>query len=226
MKHTEVRSISSNQQGPHENLQALVKKHLAHPFLKPYQEHTKIEFARIKQAVEAQNKALIFDSCCGVGESSIAIAKRHPEALVIGLDKSAARLEKNISYQGESVPNNLMLARVNLNDFWRMAVEAGWKLSHHYLLYPNPWPKSKHVQRRWHGGPLLPSIIALGGILEVRSNWDIYVQEFAIALKLAGFKSEVKEYQSEQAMTPFERKYWNAGQKSWHLRLNLEKPIT
>jgi len=200
-----------------------VKKHLAHPFKKPYQAHTLAEFERIKKIVEQQARPIIFDSCCGVGESSLAIAKRHPEALVIGMDKSQVRLDKNISYQVDVLPDNLILARVNLNDFWRLAVEAGWQLSHHYLLYPNPWPKSKHLQRRWHAGPLFPYIIQLGGLLEVRSNWRLYVEEFTLALQVAGINTEVLEYKSAEAITPFERKYWNDGQQSWHLQVDLTK---
>lgn len=221
MINRDVKTISSNQIEPHKNLQDLVKKHLSHSFTKPYQAHTLVEFARIKQRVEQEQKPLIFDSCCGVGESSLVIAKRHPEALVIGLDKSQARLDKNSSYQTEPLPDNLILARVNLNDFWRLAVEAGWTLSHHYLLYPNPWPKSKHLQRRWHGGPLFPYLVKLGGILELRSNWRLYVEEFAIALQVAGINTQVQPYKSASPMTPFERKYWQDGQQSWHLMVDL-----
>ena len=32
----------------------------------------------------------------------------------------------------------------------------------HYLLYPNPWPKAKHLQRRVHGHGSFPLLLQLG----------------------------------------------------------------
>lgn len=211
------RVISSNQEGLHEQLDAVVLKHLAHPFRKPYQAHTLQAFQECEKWVEQQGKPIIFDSCCGVGESTYHLAKRHPEAIVLGLDKSADRLSKH----PQSIADNYRLLQVNLNDFWRLAVEANWQLSHHYLLYPNPWPKAKHLQRRWHGSAVFPTIIELGGELELRSNWFTYVHEFARALELAGQECRLEEYQDKQAITPFERKYWASGQKSLRLTASL-----
>ena len=207
------RIITSNQEGLNEQLDEVVLKHLKHPFRKPYQQHTLDAFKEIEKWVEQQGKPIIFDSCCGVGESTYHIAKAHPEAIVLGMDKSLDRLGKH----GFEPIDNYRLLQVNLNDFWRLAVEANWTLSHHYLLYPNPWPKSKHLQRRWHGSAVFPSIITLGGKLELRSNWHIYIKEFARALTLAEQSCTVELYQAEHAITPFERKYWASGQSSLRL---------
>ena len=221
------RVITSNQIGLNEKLDEVVLKHLQHRFQKPYQTHTLEAFKNIEKWVEQQGKPIIFDSCCGVGESTYHIAKKHPEAVVLGMDKSADRLSKHPVNSELSIDDldsdvdNYQLLQVNLNDFWRLAVEANWTLSHHYLLYPNPWPKAKHLQRRWHGSAVFPSLIELGGKLELRSNWFTYVEEFQRALQLAGKESETKIYQGEQAITPFERKYWASGQKSLRLLCDL-----
>ena len=221
------RVITSNQIGLNEKLDEVVLKHLQHDFKKPYQTHTLEAFKKIEKWVEQQGKPIIFDSCCGVGESTYHIAKAHPEAIILGMDKSADRLSKH-PVDGElsiddldSNINNYQLLQVNLNDFWRLAVEANWTLSHHYLLYPNPWPKAKHLQRRWHGSAVFPSIIELGGKLDLRSNWFTYVEEFQRALQLAGKESKTDIYSAEQAITPFERKYWASGQKSLRLKCDL-----
>jgi tRNA G46 methylase TrmB len=207
------RIITSNQEGLNEQLDEVVLKHLKHAFKKPYQQHTLDAFKEIEKWVEQQGKPIIFDSCCGVGESTYHLAKKHPEAIVLGMDKSADRLGKH----GFDDIDNYRLLQVNLNDFWRLAVEANWTLSHHYLLYPNPWPKSKHLQRRWHGSAVFPAILALGGKLELRSNWHIYIKEFERALTLAEQSCTVELYKTEQAITPFERKYWASGQDSLRL---------
>ncbi|MDA7746731.1 SAM-dependent methyltransferase [Psychromonas sp.] len=219
------RSITSNQLGLHEKLDEVVLKHLQHNFKKPYQTHTLEAFKEIEKWVEQQGKPIIFDSCCGVGESTYHIAKLHPEAIVLGMDKSADRLSKHpiIDTPVNNELDNYRLLQVNLNDFWRLAVEADWSLTHHYLLYPNPWPKAKHLQRRWHGSAVFPSIIALGGKLDLRSNWFTYIEEFQRALQLANIKSETEIYSSDQAITPFERKYWASGQQSLRLTCELSK---
>ena len=215
------RSIVSNQPGLHEKLDEIVLKHLSAEFKKPIAEHTQAAFDQVNEKVQAFNGPIILDSCCGVGESTANLAKRHPDALVIGIDKSSHRLDKHDIEYKQTDAGQYILVQADLNDFWRLAVAANWQPSHHYLFYPNPWPKAKHLQRRWHGAAIFPYIVKLGGRLELRSNWDIYVKEFARSLELAGHKCDVELYESDTAITPFERKYWASGQQSHRLVINL-----
>jgi tRNA (guanine-N7-)-methyltransferase len=93
--------------------------------------------------------------------------------------------------------------------------EAVWRhlaehrvLAAHYLLYPNPWPKPGHLARRVHGHPAFPLLPALGGRLELRSNWQIYVEEFGVALHLREIAASVSRCPGRgHPLTPFERKY-------------------
>jgi tRNA G46 methylase TrmB len=89
-------------------------------------------------------------------------------------------------------------------------------------LYPNPWPKPDHLQRRWHGSPLWPSILALGGRLELRSNWRVYVDEFAQALALTGASAQLEICSVSAPLTPFERKYQLSGQTCWRCISELQ----
>jgi len=215
------RSVESDQPAAHQNLGKLVARHINAPSQKPYNAHTLAAFAQAQEWLNGWLGPLILDSCCGVGESTALIAKQHPEARVLGIDKSALRTKKHQHYATSA--DNYLVLRGDLNDFWRLALQSGWTLHKHYLLYPNPYPKASQLQRRWHASAAFPSIVALGGQLEVRSNWQIYVQEFAEALKLSTFVCDVEEYRVETAMTPFERKYWQSGQSSWRLRVDLSK---
>ncbi|AUJ68924.1 MULTISPECIES: tRNA (guanine(46)-N(7))-methyltransferase TrmB [unclassified Pseudoalteromonas] len=221
MTEANSRSITTNQQGLHEKLDEIVTKHLTAEFKKPIAAHTQSAFDEVNVRVQAFNGPIILDSCCGVGESTANLAKRHPDALVIGIDKSAHRLDKHDVEYKQTEQGQYILVQADLNDFWRLALEANWQPSHHYLLYPNPWPKAKHIQRRWHGSAVFPFIVKLGGKLELRSNWDIYVKEFARALALSGVDVEVEAYESDEAITPFERKYWASGQSSTRLVVTL-----
>lgn len=219
------RSITTNQTGINDDLEKVVTKHLATPFKKPYAPFSLETFAELKAKVDAFLTAnpdgfLILDSCCGVGESTVHLAAKHPQALVIGIDKSEHRIDK-IEHHMKHKVDNFILLRGDLNDLWRLIADANWPIKHHYLLYPNPWPKAKHLQRRWHGASVFSSIPKLGEKITVRSNWAIYIEEFAMALKLAGLSPTVTAYQSDEAMTPFERKYWASGQNSTQLECDL-----
>ena len=217
----QARSITTNQTGIHQNLHKVVSRHLEHATQKPFSEHTQQAFQAAMTWLGDWQGDLILDSCCGVGESTVNIAKAHPNARVLGIDKSALRTNKHQAYASDS--QNYLVLRADLNDFLRLLILEGKQLSKHYLLYPNPYPKSAHLQRRWYATSALKDIIKLGGRLEVRSNWQLYIQEFAAALEIAKIDGRVNEYESEQAITPFERKYWQSGQSSWQLLANLDQ---
>ena len=60
------------------------------------------------------------------------------------------------------------------------------------------------------------ALAACGDYLECRSNWQVYIDEFAQALALVGRPAQLVEpWQPAQAMTPFERKYADSGHGLW-----------
>ena len=215
----------SAQSAAHQQLAGLVMRHLAAPFRKPYADYNREAFSAslARYHARAAGAPLILDSCCGVGESSIALARLFPEHYVIGVDQSADRLARRIADKAaERLPENLDLVRADLVDYWRLMQEAEIRLARHYLLYPNPWPKIGHLARRWHGHPVFPSMLALGGAFECRSNWPIYIEEMAQAITLAtGLAVPVESYAPETMLTPFERKYVGSGHALYRLRVTL-----
>ena len=206
--------VTSNQNGIHPNLAATVTKHLRHRFQKPYAQHNIDAFNAANTWLARRPNPLILDSFCGTGESSRQLARQFPNALVIGVDKSAARLQRHQTAPHQGL-DNYLLVRADVDDFWRLAVEAKWRLQRHFLLYPNPWPKSAQLQYRVHGSAVFAALIQLGGRVTLRSNWRLYVEEFAAALSIAGKEADTTPYHPEVAITAFERKYHLAGQPLW-----------
>lgn len=198
----------------HTHLAVLLDRHAVAPFRKPFADYNRAAFdasmaRRMRLACDAP---LILDSCCGVGESSIALARAFPDHYVIGVDQSASRLARKCAEKTAGLPENLDLVRADLIDYWRLMHADGIRLDRHYLLYPNPWPKIGHLARRWHGHPVFPEMLELGGVLECRSNWRIYVEEFCFAIeRLCALSACCAGYVPDIPLTPFERKYHASG---------------
>ena len=212
-------SVISNQVGVHPGLRKVVDRHLNGKFNKPIAEHTRRAFSRVQQ-LKASNKQqqLIMDSGCGTGVSSIKLAQAYPDYLIVGVDKSEHRLQ-NIA--ATTLPDNCVVVRADLEDFWQLATEHEWQLAKHFILYPNPWPKQRHLQRRWHGSAAFPLLPALGGTLELRTNWHTYALEFAAALHYAGQRCAVAPLPVAEPLTPFEAKYLASGHSLWRCSADL-----
>ncbi len=214
------RPVTSNQPGPHEHLQAIVRKHAQSTFLKPLSPASCAAFDLAVAAWHRHGGPLILDAGCGVGLSTRRLAACHPESFVIGVDQSADRLQREVRWNG-ALPNNFVTVRADLVDFWRLMHRDGIRPARHFLLYPNPWPKKDQVGRRWHGHPVFPTVVALGGEIECRSNWQTYVEEFAGALaQLTGVAAVAEPFAADPAapLTPFEEKYLESGHALWRCR--------
>lgn len=213
------REVQSNQQGVHTDLEKVVRRHLASPWQAPLADFDREAFAAALAWRQARGmeRPLMLDSGCGTGRSSVHLALANPQALVIGVDQSADRLTK-AERRFAPLPENLLLLRSDCAGLWRLMVEAGWKLTRHQILYPNPWPKSAHLKRRWHGHPVWPALLALGGELELRSNWPVYLEEVKAALALSGHQAAIEPLpEGYEPVTDFEEKYQASGQVNWRL---------
>jgi tRNA (guanine-N7-)-methyltransferase len=222
--HSLSHPVTSSQPGVHEHLARVVARHASSTFLKPVSTHTQAAFALGFDAWQRSGAPLIIDAGCGVGMSTLRLAARFPAHFVLGIDQSADRLSRTLHWPGER-PANCLLLRADLIDFWRLMHEHRMHPERHYLLYPNPWPKKAQLGRRWHGHPVFPTLVALGGMLECRSNWEIYVEEFGAALRQLTSKAVVTEALPDDPagpLTPFEAKYRRSGHALWRCRLQLE----
>lgn len=163
----------------------------------------------------------MLDSFCGTGHSTALLAQRHEDALVVGIDQSKDRLSRS-----PEQPNNCLLLRAHCEAVWRHLVANNYSLAAHYLLYPNPWPKPGHLSRRVHGHPAFPLLLALGGKLELRSNWQVYVEEFGVALHLCGHTSCIATVpQGQEPLTLFEQKYRASGHDLWSITAQISPTI-
>jgi tRNA G46 methylase TrmB len=236
----QVNEIQTNQLGPHEDLHNTVIKHLNSEFKRPIAQHTQQAFEDTLLWLSDWHGEVYLDACCGVGESTLNLAQRHPNVRIIGVDKSALRLQKHGSYVHKSAKHdniksqnisvlavkNYRVIQADLNDFWRLLrdtieqspARVKWKLTKQFVFYPNPYPKKSQLGKRWHGSAVFPDIMACCSNIEIRSNWRIYVEEFITAMSILGYQASVEALLIDShnpPITPFERKYAESGQALW-----------
>ncbi|MEL7368685.1 MAG: SAM-dependent methyltransferase [Myxococcota bacterium] len=201
--------------GPDERLESVVGRHVQTSFEKPVQPHNRRAFDVLQKHLEQNHhgEALVLDAGCGTGVSCLRLARRHPDAVIVGIDKSIGRLGRGVRMNADDIfyaRERVAWIRSDLIDFWRLAAAAGLRFARQYLLYPNPWPKRAHLQRRWHGHPVFPSIVKASPILTLRTNWETYAIEFVQALSMLGIECETRAVVGEE-LTPFEAKYRASG---------------
>ena len=225
MSFTPATPITSPQHGIHPNLEKVVTKHLQTTSLRPIAAHNQFAFERAYQWWKDNGKPpVMLDSACGTGESSRHLATSHPNHVVIGLDQSIKRLQNS---NNNHLPDNCLLLHCECTDFWRLADQAQWQFEKHTLLYPNPYPKTQHLQRRWHGEAAFRSLLNISQHIELRTNWKIYAEEFYHALLIsqkAGITLSrilFEQYQPTTTITAFERKYLMSEHDLWRVTANI-----
>jgi tRNA (guanine-N7-)-methyltransferase len=212
------RPVHSNQRHVHSKLPLLIHRSISNLYQRPISSHSRKAFEQLQRRLAAKPLPLVLDSFCGTGHSTCVLAQRHPNHLVVGIDKSSNRLSKHSGSEDE----NYILLQAQCEDIWRLLRNSELTTEFHYLLYPNPWPKSSHLQRRVHGHPTFHTLLELGGRIELRSNWQVYVEEFGIAMNLCGVPGTVVQIVPDQPITLFERKYLSSGHSLWAFIASLK----
>lgn len=160
---------------------------------------------------ERKPQFLILDSGCGTGYSTKVLAQRFPFATVIGIDKSIKKLSK--ATRTSPVPSNCFLFRAELVDIWRWLHQIHLSIDYHFLLFPNPWPKPRHFRKRIYAHPVFPKIFAFSRYIELRTNWKVLAEEFAVvAASVTGKDAILSQYSPAAYLTPFEKKYAERGE--------------
>ena len=67
-------------------------------------------------------------------------------------------------------------------------------------------------------------MLELGGVLECRSNWSIYTEEFCLGVNtLTSGRIACEEFVPDVPLTPFERKYHESGHALYRAVIELPR---
>lgn len=90
---------------------------------------------------------LVWEIGSGHGHFLTAYAAAHPDRTCIGVDQESARVERAIRKRDRAQLPNLHFVRSEAKLFLE-ALPAETCFDHVFVLFPDPWPKSRHHKHR------------------------------------------------------------------------------
>jgi len=157
------------------------------------------------------NSGLILDIGSGTGLSSLQLAKEYPKNIVIGIERTKEKFRIFKNHANEAKLANLYPINEDAIPFVTQFI-ADKSLCQIHILYPNPYPKEKQSNKRFHNMPFMSELIKKmepGCTITQATNIKSYHEEAVAAfVNQWGFKS-LKEYKvdSGSKRTNFEIKY-------------------
>jgi tRNA (guanine-N7-)-methyltransferase len=121
---------------------------------------------------------LVLEIGSGMGESTIEIAKAHPEVDFIAVEVHGPGVGSLLNRIAAERLSNIRVIRHDAIDVLeRMIADASLAAIH--LFFPDPWPKKRHHKRRMvqpEFAALAASKLRDGGVLHAATDWPDYAE--------------------------------------------------
>jgi tRNA (guanine-N7-)-methyltransferase len=132
-------------------------------------------------AVFKRKAPLVLEIGSGMGETTVAIAKTHPEADFIAVEVHGPGVGSLLNaIEREGLKNLKVIRHDALDVLERMIADDSLAAIH--LFFPDPWPKKRHHKRRLvqrEFAALAARKLAAGGILHAATDWPDYAEQMA-----------------------------------------------
>jgi tRNA (guanine-N7-)-methyltransferase len=129
-------------------------------------------------------RPLVLEIGSGMGETTIVIAREHPEADFIAVEVHGPGVGSLLNaIERESLSNLRVIRHDAVEVLERMVADASLAAIH--LFFPDPWPKKRHHKRRLVQpafATLAASKLKPGGILHAATDWPEYAEHMAAVL--------------------------------------------
>ena len=132
----------------------------------------------------ARKAPLVLEIGSGMGETTIAIAKAHPEIDFVAIEVHGPGVGSLLNRIAAERLENLRIIRHDAVEVLERMVEDG-SLAAIHLFFPDPWPKKRHQKRRLvQAGfaALAARKLQAGGILHVATDWPEYAEHIEAVL--------------------------------------------
>lgn len=188
-----------------------------------------LEVLRFRALLEQGNHPMDLEIGCGVGWHPIRYAEANPGRTLVAIEQTAEKFTKFhsriLAHQraARSIENLLPVHADAVA--WITGFVPDASLNRIFILYPNPNPKN--AAARWIRMPFFGHLVnklSVGGAITIRTNLEEYADEVRIyakeVWKLALVMDRTftqREVDLSAALTHFERKYLEAGERCTEL---------
>jgi tRNA (guanine-N7-)-methyltransferase len=156
----------------------------------------------------ASARPLVLEIGSGMGETTAAIAKAHPEIDFVAVEvhgPGVGSLLNRIEKEGIA---NLRVVRHDAVEVLERMVADG-ALAGVHLFFPDPWPKKRHHKRRLVQADfvvLLGRKLAPGGVVHLATDWPEYADQMAAAFSGNSLFQAAARGLVERSSTKFEQR--------------------
>jgi tRNA (guanine-N7-)-methyltransferase len=181
------------------------------------------------RSVFGRSAPLIVEIGSGMGETSITIAKAHPENDYVAIEvhlPGVGSLLKSIDEEGLG---NLRVIRHDAVDVLEKMIPDA-SLAGLHIFFPDPWPKKRHNKRRIIQPPLVALMarkLAPGGYIHLATDWQAYAEHMLEVLSAEpSLENSAKDYAPRPAYRPqtkFEARGLKLGHGVWDLVFRLKR---
>ena len=178
-------------------------------------------------AIFGRRAPVVLEIGFGMGETTAAIAERHPDVdflavdvFVAGIGALARRLHQ------ARLQNVRIIEHDAVEVVHHMIVPASLRAIH--VFFPDPWPKARHHKRRLIAQPfvgILAERLESGGVLHCATDWQDYAQQMLEVLSQEprlsnlhpGYAVQARNPWFERPVTKFQTRGARLGHDVWDL---------
>jgi tRNA (guanine-N7-)-methyltransferase len=194
----------------------------------------KFDFARFWDWMGTSHE-LVIEIGCGVGFHPIRWSALNPSKKMLAIERTTEKFEKlNTRFKNHPELQNLFIAHADAAVLLpHLFHQRPLSVSQYFILYPNPYSKSKHKNLRFAHSQLTDFLVKTlkpGGILQFATNIKSYADELIGVLpsrlplkpiEQLQFNESSIQIQSKHIQflprTHFEKKYLERGEMCHHL---------
>jgi tRNA (guanine-N7-)-methyltransferase len=162
----------------------------------------------------ASSRKLVLEIGSGMGETTLEIAKAHPEVDFVAVEVHGPGVGSLLNAIEREQLANLRVIRHDALDVLEHMIADGTLAAIH-LFFPDPWPKKRHHKRRLVQ-PAFAAIAARklkhGGILHAATDWPDYAEHMDAVFSKEPLLEPAAEGFTSRPVTKFESR----GQRLGH----------
>jgi tRNA (guanine-N7-)-methyltransferase len=131
------------------------------------------------KAVFGRTAPLVLEIGSGMGETTAAIARAHPETDFLAVEVHGPGVGSLLNRLAAEELSNVRVIRHDAVEVLQQMVPDG-ALAALHLFFPDPWPKKRHRKRRLvqpQFAALAARKLAPGGIVHAATDWPDYAEQ-------------------------------------------------